>query len=189
MNDITKAKFWNVPNVAGRTTFSYAELLAQIQSDLPPPPVSNPNIGIGCLATANNVSITSGGRRPVPYDAVVFDDAGFLDIGGANPQRITIPLLDPPILRVVIGGSQTWSANAQGQVRTLIFTKGVNTIPNGSVQIPATIVPGDANKNLAMSPPENVVAGDFFETQAFHTGGAGANVNLASAAGWLIVLR
>jgi hypothetical protein len=184
--DITKAQFWNTPNVAGVESFSYAALLAQLQIDIGG---VSPNIGIGCLATAGSTTIPAGGRVPVPYDAVVFDDAGFLDIGGANPERMTIPDLDPPILRVVVGGSQNWSASAQGQVRSLIFTKGVNLLANGTLQIPATIVPGDANRNLAMSPPENVVAGDFFETQAFHTGGAGASVNLGAAAGWIIVVQ
>ena len=185
--DITKAQFWNTPNVAGVESFSYAQLLAQLTADLPGG--NSPNIGIGCLATANNTSIASGGRVPVPYDTAVYDDAGFLDIGGANPERMTIPLLDPPIQRVVVGASQNWSANAQGQVRSIVFVKTVNQLANGTLQIPATIVPGDANRNLAMSPPDNVVAGDWFETQAFHTGGAGASVNLAVAAGWIIVLR
>ena len=184
--DITKAQFWNTPNVAGVESFSYADLLAQLKIDIGG---VSPNIGIGCLATAGSTNIPSGGRFPVPYNAVVFDDAGFLDIGGANPERMTIPDLDPPILRVVVGGSQNWSANAQGQVRSIVFTKGVNLLANGTQQIPATIVPGDANRNLAMSPPENVVAGDFFETQAFHTGGAGASVNLGAAAGWIIVVQ
>lgn len=185
--DITKAQFWNTPNVAGVESFSYAQLLAQLTADLPGG--NSPNIGIGCLATANNTSIASGGRVPVPYDTAVYDDAGFLDIGGANPERITIPLLDPPIKRVVIGGSQAWSANAHGTVRSLIFTKGVNQLNDGTQQIPATVVPGSANITLAMSPPENVVAGDFFETQAFTSGGAGPAVNLARAAGWIIVVQ
>ena len=186
MSKVENGSFWDVPNVAGLPTFTYADLLAQLKIDIGG---VSPNIGIGCLATASSVNIPSGGRFPVPYDTSVFDDAGFLDIGGANPERMTIPLLDPPIERVVIGGSQNWSASAQGTVRSLIFTKGVNLLANGTQQIPATIVPGDANRNLAMSPPENVVAGDFFETQAFHTGGAGASVNLGAAAGWIIVLR
>ena len=185
--DITKAQFWNTPNVAGVESFSYADLLAQLEIDIGG---VSPNIGIGCKATATGVSIASGGRVVVPYDAVVFDDANFLDIGGANPERMTIPLLDPPILRIVIGGFQSWSANAQGTVRTIVFTKGANEIDFGSQQqIPATIVPGDSNKILAMSPPIDVVAGDFFQTQAFHSGGAGPAVNLAQAAGWIIVLR
>jgi len=184
--DITKAQFWDAPNSQGLPSFSYAELLAQLQTDIGG---VSPNIGIGCFARAGNTSIPSGGRFPVPYNASVFDDAGFLDIGGANPQRMTIPLLDPPIQRVIVGGSQTWSANAHGTVRTLIFVKNFNQLANGDQQIPLTVVPGDSNHTLAMSPPENVVAGDWFETQAFTSGGAGPNVNLVAAAGWIIVLQ
>lgn len=186
MNDITKAQFGDFPNRSGQKTFSYAQLLAQLIRDLPG---GAGNIGIGCLATAGNTSIASGGRIPVPFDTSVFDDASFLDIGGANPERMTIPLLDPPIQRVIVGGSQSWSANAHGQVRSLIFVKNLNTVNNGTMQIPATIVPGDANRTLAMSPPENVVAGDWFETQAFTSGGAGPAVNLSAAAGWIIVVQ
>lgn len=187
--DITKAQFPNLANVAGMETFSYAQLLAQLQIDIGG---VSPNIGIGCKATASNVTIASGGRKVVPYDAVVFDDANFLDIGGANPERMTIPLLDPVIKRIVIGGFQSWGATVPtvGTVRSIIFTIGPNEISFGSKQqIPLTIVPGDANITLAMSPPIDVVAGDFFQTQAFTTGGAGGNVNLAQAAGWIIVLR
>jgi len=187
--NITDAQFGDFPNRSGIKTYSYAELLAQLQIDIGGGGASE-QIGKGCKATATTISIVAGGRNTVPFDTAVFDDAGFLDIGGANPERMTIPLLNPTIKRIVVGGYQNWSAGATGTIRSLVFIHNTNEVTFGStMQIPLTVVPGDANRTLAMSPPIDVVAGDWFETQAVISNGAGAPVNLTQAAGWIIVVR
>lgn len=184
--DITKAQFWNTPNVAGLSSFSYAELLAQLVADLPGG--NSPNLGIGCHASGTG-SVAGGGRVPIPFDTALYDDANFLDIGGANPERMTIPVLDPPIERIVVGGFLRWAASTSGNERRLIFTKNFNEITDGSsdlrVQMP---VPGPGNQMLAMSPPQNVIAGDWFEVQGLISGGVAPAVNVDSA-GWIIVIR
>jgi hypothetical protein len=187
--DITTAEFWNVPNNQGLPTLSYAQLLAQIEVDLAAGGLTgNPNLGIGCHATGD-ANIPGGGRFPIPFDTVIFDDANFLDIGGANPERMTIPDLDPPITRVVVGGSQIWNASTNGNQRALVFVQNFGEITGGSQDSRAiTPVPGPSNRILAVSPPLNCVAGDFFETQAIISGGAATAVNV-NVAGWIIVIR
>lgn len=184
--DITKAQFWNTPNVAGLSSFSYAELLAQLAGDLPGG--NSPNLGLGCHASGTG-SVPGGGRVAIPFDTALFDDANFLDLGGANPERMTIPLLDPPIERVIVGGFLRWNASTSGTSRTLIFTKNTGTIVDGdSDEREPMPVPGPANKILATSPPQNVVAGDYFEVQGLISGGAATAVGVDSA-GWIVVIR
>jgi len=187
--DITKAEFWNTPDTAGLPTISYAELLAQITASLSGSGVlANPNLLKGCHATAGSTSITGGGRKIVPLDTEIFDDLGFLDLGGANPERMTIPDVDPPITRIIMGGAQTWGASTNGNERTLVFVHNFNEIDGGSqMSLQPNPVPGPANRYVATSPPLNCVAGDWFEVQAVISGGAAAAVSV-SGASWLYVI-
>lgn len=188
--DITQAQFWDAPNQAGLPTFSYDELVAQIIVTLQAQGVAgNPNIGIGCHATSSSQSIPGGGRIRVPFDGLIYDDANFVDLAGATPERMTIPDLDPPIERVIIGGFQNWGASTNGTERDITFVHNLNEVTGGSQDLRSiNPVPGPSNRILAKSPPIDVVAGDFFEVQAVISGGAAASVSM-SGAGWLIVIR
>ncbi len=122
--DITKAQFADFNNTAGKTTFSYAQLLAQLIKDLPPPPVINPNIGKGVSLqvidemrnltdnSANTLDFrgNTGGEDPVVH----FDDLAFYS--NSLPTQFTIPDVDPPITRIIAWLYGIWSG-----------TRGANT--------------------------------------------------------------
>jgi len=192
MMDITKAQFADFNNTAGKTTFSYAQLLAQLIADLPPPPVSNPNIGLGANATGPTQAIVNASAQQVTYDTNEFDDLGFLDIGGANPERFTIPVTDPQITRVVFGGAVTWETGGGGDVRGIQsrfnFNAAGNLHPTGaSVFSQRGADAAFSNRqtfNCGITP---VVPGDVFTMTAFQDSGGNLDVIIPRA--WIMVLR
>lgn len=192
MTNIIDAQFADFPNRSGQTTFSYAELLAQIQSDLPPPPAGNPNIGLGANATGPSQSIVSASAQQVTYDTSEFDDLGFLDIGGANPERFTIPVTDPQITRVVFGGGVTWATGGGGDVRGIQsrfnFNAAGNLHPTGaSVFSQRGADAAFSNRQTMNCGVTPVVPGDIFTMTAFQDSGGGLNVLIPRA--WIVVLR
>jgi hypothetical protein len=192
MTDIINAQFADFPNRSGQTTFSYAELLAQLIIDLPFTPGANPNIGLGANATGANQDITSASSQPVVYDDSVFDDLGFLDIGGANPERFTIPVTDPQITRVIFGGGVTWETGAGGDVRGIQsrfnFSAAGNLHPTGaSIFSQRGADPAFSNRQTMNCGVTPVVPGDIFTMNAFQDSGGDLEVIIPRA--WIVVLR
>lgn len=115
--DITQAQFWNVPNVQGLPSFSYAELLAQLTQDIPGGAGS---IGIGCEVSNNggfncpdtvalqqlDFNISGFGGN------VSYDDAGFYT--DAESNVFTIPNITPAIQRVRAWFFIRWTGNTTG---------------------------------------------------------------------------
>ncbi len=108
--DITQAQFADFNNTAGRTTFSYAQLLAQLQND-----ITGTGIGtsLGCsIRAAGAQSIPTGTFTEVTFDVVTYDDAGFVP-GGDASNNIVIPAT-PAINRVGISVNCRWSSGGTG---------------------------------------------------------------------------
>lgn len=187
MNDITKAQFWNVPNVAGRSTFSFDELVAALSAA---GLGSNPNQGASVgLRRAGAFSVPVGfAGTIVSYDvAPVFDDLAFFNV--AAPTRITIPVTDPPITRCVVSGLVVWSPTAPADsifYASILRPSRVSLLEsqqtvNGEGGTPATSF---CNTSYII----DTIPGDFFELRAYHLLSS-TNVNVARAEFMLSVLR
>lgn len=190
--DITKAQFADFNNTAGKTTFSYAQLLAQLIADLPFTPGANPNIGLGANATGGDQDIVSTSAQQVEYDRNVFDDLGFLDIGGANPERFTIPVTDPQITRVVFGGAVTWETGGGGDVRGIqsrfnFNAAGFNHPSGASIFSQRGADAAFSNRQTMNCGITEVVPGDIFTMTAFQDSGGDLEVIIPRA--WIMVLR
>lgn len=184
--DITTAQFWDVPNTGGLPTFSYAELLAQLTADLPSG--GSPFVGLGAHVNVDVQSIGGQSDVPLDWDTVVYDDLGFTDIGGSDPDRLVVPLTDPPIEKVIVGGSNSWSANAAGDVRAVSIRQNLSTVFN-VMRVGNTVVPGLAASLVTVTNPIDVVAGDFFTVGVFQNSSPPVNINAVNNFGWIYVVR
>lgn len=178
--DITNAQFWDVPNTGGLPTFGYAELLAQLTADLPSG--NSPNIGKGALVRGSTQSIPNLLAQFITWDKVDYDDLGFTDIGGANPERLVIPDVDPPIVKVVVGGFFAWQPNVSGNVRGIEtrynFNASGNLFPAGTnLFIGVGGDPAFGERLTLISGAQEVSAADQFTIGAFQDSGAGLNIN------------
>ena len=190
--DITKAQFWNTPNVAGRESFSYAQLLAQLTIDLPTG--LSPNVGLAAVSRGSTQSINNLLDTPIVWDTIEYDDLGFLDIGSGSPrdERFIVPDVTPAIERVIFGGAFFWVTNLSGDIRQINmrhnFSEHGSFFPEGSMQMVQN--PSDAAfsaRNSVNSGPVRVSVGDIFTLSAFHDSGAGLNVSTPTA--WIWVIR
>lgn len=190
--DITKAQFWNTPNVAGVESFSYAALLAQLAADLPSG-LGQVGKGIAILQTVNGTNYSTGITTPIDWDLfgasnVLYDDLGFYT--DAASERFTIPDVDPPILRVQTYCTGSWSG-AGGGVNTIrrLFSELNND--NGSNQLMArqeqAPVPVSGVGQFVMSNWTPVIPGDWFNFSVFQNGGSGVSFRVVS--GGLLVVR
>ncbi len=185
--DITKAQFADFNNTAGKTTFSYAQLLAQLKTD----------IGGASQFTGASVGMRRAGAFSVPvgfsgtivsYDvAPVFDDLAFFNV--ALPTRLTIPVTDPPISRVAVSGLVVWSPTLPADsafYASILRPSRVSLLEsqqtvNGQGGTPITSF---CNTGYII----DAIPGDFFELRAYHLLSS-TNVNVARAEFMLTVLR
>ena len=142
--NIQLAQFWNAPNQAGLPTFSYAELLAQLEIDFAASGLAaNPNIGKGVALRVteamenltDNVAFQLNWRgNSSPSDPIIeFDDFGFYD--NASPTVLaTIPDIDPPIQRVTAWCTGFWSGpptDAHTGLRFMAVEKNLSNLDPG----------------------------------------------------------
>lgn len=195
--DITKAQFPNVQNVAGVETFSYADLLAQLAQDLPPPVTQSPFLGMGAIGRATTSPEFPGNSSFafIPWDVIDEDDLGFMDISGTPDFRsaqFVIPDTDPPILSVIVGGGINWENSQLGNLR------GMDTRFNGNG--PGALFPAGqevfsgitadgthGNRQMVQSGQQNVVAGDIFWIDVLQD--SGGNLSANAARGFIRIVR
>lgn len=189
---ITDAQFADFPNRSGQTTFSYAELLAQLTKDLPSG--ASPNIGLGAIArNAGGSSINNLLITPLVWDNIDLDDLGFLDISSGSPrdERFIIPDVDPPIERVVFGGQYAWNNSALGDIRgadTRYNFNGPGGLnPSGAQIFQQNTADPTFNNRATLNMGVRIVAvGDIFTLNVFQdTGGA----LTCRGAGWIRVIK
>ncbi len=194
--DITQSQFWNAPNTAGVESFSYADLLAQITADLPPPPPgASVNVGLGAIARMTpDQTIANLLISPATFDSIDLDDLGFLDVGSGSPrdQRFIIPDVTPTIERVVFGGTWEWKQSLNGDVRggdTRLNGNGPGGLfTAGAINFAATMSdPTFNNRQTINTGPVVVSVGDFFTLNLFQDSGAGLDVNQGRV--WMWVIR
>jgi len=179
--DITKAQFADFNNTAGKTTFSYAELLAQLLADLG----SVGQIGIGAAvnqgaagqsipnAVATPVDFTAGGGATVHYD-----DAGFF----VSPDSFVIPLLDPPIQRVIVAIGVFWFSGAGTFRRLRTEFNGAGPTTNNLMQQNDVVPVAAIQTAMAVEClPIPVVAGDTFTFGVTHNDGGALFINETAA--------
>ena len=119
--DITAAQFWNVPNVQGYPTFSYAELLAQLQIDIPSGgALSYTTIGYtGPQQVTLNVQVVT-----ITFTDLLFDNGlGAFNI--ANPTRLTVPT---GVTGIMLIGYCAWTNVTSGGTVRGFMTKNGKTL-------------------------------------------------------------
>ena len=177
--DISNALFWNAPRRAGVPAFTYAELLAQLQQDISGG--GSPFAGQGALVSRIGSQVISNSiSASIVWDTAEYDDLGFTDIGGATPQRLTIPVTDPVIERVIIGGRVEWSVAGGGIVQLTQLQNFTNfpsaAFPGGVFELDDSAAGTLENRQSISSAPISVVPGDFFEHQVLQNSGGVRNV-------------
>jgi len=189
--DITQADFWDVPNEQGLPTFSYAQLLAQLQQDIGG---VSPNVGLGAIGQSSGQSIANLLITPLVYSAIEYDDLGFLDVSSGSPrdERFIIPDVDPPIERVIFGGQWQWQNNAGGDIRggdtRLNFNGPGGNNPAGAVFFSQNTSDPAFNNRLTMNTgAAKVVAGDIWTLNVFQD--SGGNVNITDSRVWIYVIK
>ncbi len=195
--DITKAQFADFNNSAGKTTFSYAELLAQLTQDIPPPVTQSPWLGMGAIARATTNPEFPGNASFafIPWDVVDEDDLGFMDISGTPDFRsaqFRIPDVDPPILACIVGGGINWENSQLGNLRAMdtrfngngpsAFFPAGQEVFNG---ITADATHG--NRMMIQSGQQNVDVGDNFWIDVLQD--SGVNLSANAARGFIRVVR
>ena len=182
--DITKAQFENVPNVAGRETFSYAELLAQLTADIPS---GGGNVGLGALLSLVNQTVPNNSLHTVTWASFNerYDDFGFFDSVVA-PTRLSIPAT-PPISRVRVYGLAEFAVNTTG-FRFVTMAQNTGQSPPGTFKISFLPVTGSSSTASGKSSPIKVTNGfSFFELQVFQD--SGANLTMLRADFAVIIAR
>lgn len=178
--------FWRgADNETGLPNITGTELAALISAQ-----GAGPNAGasVGCRRAASfSVPVGFSGYI-VDYDAgAVFDDLGFFN--GAAPTRLTIPVTDPPISRVLLTAMAVWSptAPADSAFYAQILRPSRVTLLESQQTVNGqggTAITSFCNTTYI----EEVVPGDYFELRAYHLLSS-TNVNLARATFSLTVLR
>jgi len=72
-----------------------------------------------CVQRAATQTIASASVTPIAFDTVVRDDFGLSDIGGANPEQLTIPAGEGGWYIVI--GNCAWAANTDNYVRKAVL--------------------------------------------------------------------
>ena len=185
--DITKAQFWNTPNVAGRESFSYADLLAQLTIDITSGG-GNPFIGDGAEVRASSGQNVGTVIGALTFNVEVYDDLAFADLGVDN-DRLIIPVTNPQITRVQLACFTRWNNTQGGQtgVRQVNISKNGSSGVGGdgiSVRRENPLSVGSFDNLYAYnSLPQEVVPGDFFQLLALQNSTVGTlsilNCNLA----------
>jgi hypothetical protein len=117
--------------------------------------------------------------------AAEFDDLGFFD--PADNTKLTIPVTDPPISRVLLRALTVWSPVVVGSAfhAAILKAGGASLEADQSTNnLTGTAVTTFCSVTMI----EDVVPGDVFTLRAYHILSAG-NVNLARANMALTVLR
>lgn len=168
--DITKAEFWDVPNTQGLPTFSYAQLLAQLQQDIGGD--TNPFAGQGAKAGRDNFeNVNNNSLTTITFTEEVYDDLNMIDLG-VDAQRITIPTTDPQISRVLVSLYSSWQNNANGdrdQSATLNGVFGYGENISQSRNVPP--VNAGAGALYVYTWPYQVTAGDFITVRVSQSSG------------------
>ena len=178
-------------NRIGRKNIRGDELAALINAQ-----GASANIGKGALVAFNgNFSVPNSLDQFVTWDTLIYDDLGFTDLGGANPERLVIPDVTPAIKRVIVGGGMAnWAASIAGNVRALTPRYNFNApgqplFPAGtkhsSVPVPVAS-PGGLGQNFVTA-PQPVSVGDQFTVGLFQDSGGALNVN--DPLGWIMVVQ
>jgi hypothetical protein len=190
--DITKAQFADFNNTAGKVTFSYAQLLAQITTDLGPTGAGQ--IGMAAVASGANQDIGSLSDQPIVYDTIEYDDLGFLDVSSGSPrdERFIIPDVDPPINKVIFGGAFRWETSQAGDVRMVNmrynFSEHGNLFPEAAMQMVATMQDAAfGNRNSVSSGPVRVAVDDIFTLSGFQDSGGPLEAVIPTA--WIVVIQ
>jgi hypothetical protein len=190
--DITKAQFADFNNTAGKTTFSYAQLLAQIVADLGPTGAGQ--IGMAAVARGANQDIGNLSDQPLVWDTIEYDDLGFLDVSSGSPrnERFIIPDVDPPINKVLFGGAFRWSTSQAGDVRMINMRFNFNEhgqfFPEAAMQMVATMQdPAFGNRNSVSSGPTRVAVDDIFTLSGFQDSGGPLGAIIPTA--WILVVQ
>lgn len=190
--DITTAQFPNIPNVAGQETFSYAELLAQLNKDIVPISGASPFAGQGANvrgAGQNYAQNISAGANL--STETFYDDLGFFD--GGQPTRLTIPVTVPQFTRVMLIGYWQWDTPYDVGSFQLSLAKNFN-FSQTQQGFSITRYPGIGASDAGVptiatlsSQPFVVVPGDFFELIGLQNGQA--NLTLDNAQLSILVLK
>lgn len=186
MTDITDAQFADFPNRSGQTTFSYAQLLAQLAIDIPSG-AGGPFAGLGARVTRSPTETIPEG---FPGTVIIFtsfpnpeyDDLAFYD----GTTGLVIPITSPPIQRVQLIGHTTWSGNAAGQYNQFILKNG-GAIGDGRQSVQR----GTPNTQYlnSVSGPIDVVAGDKLELLALQFSSPPGSRTLSFAQFTLLVTK
>jgi len=190
--DINNANFWDAPNRAGVPTFSFAALVAALQTA---GVGGSPFIGQG--AGVNRPGpvqlIPTGAGADVIFTVEDYDDLGFFDLGA--PTDLVIPVTSPQISVVMVSGYTGWNNTLGGQsgIRQMDLQKngaldGLNSEGHSTTRY----APPDSGSVDGLytftSQPRRVVAGDVFTLRAQQTSGANPlGLNLAQMS--LVVLK
>jgi len=185
--DITKAQFWNIPNLAGRESFSYAALLAQLTADLPS---SNPNFLKGLMLRASEtMTLLDGFAQQLDWNdggsgaIIEFEDFNFYSDSDSTVLA-TIPDVDPPITRVMTYGSLFIGGTAG--VRAMAHEKNLNNQPGAAAQ-DRRVPSSNATFISIWSGIWEVVVGDKMSIEVT-VSGAGGNQSGTNIKGGLLVV-
>ena len=173
--DITKAQFENVPNVAGRETFSYAELLAQLNAES--------NAGKGADITAFGPTIPDGPITPLDFSGsatVNFDDLNFVQLGVDTAQFI----IPANVARVQLWVDFEWNSSAVGIREIRTFKNGASA---GNVRFKQAAQAVGTVHGFMVSQVFDAVEGDRFGFAV--TQDSGGNLDVDSHQQGITVLR
>lgn len=140
----------------------------------------SPHAGKGAgVRRDTTISIVSGFTIVPDFDELFYDDLGFSDIGGANPERLTIPDVDPPITRVQCSHYSDYGSQSQAGFREMRIafngsqsTGDVHTCVN---RVPNHPTPGSSALYTFTGQSVPVVAGDFFNLRINQNSGVNMN--------------
>lgn len=137
-------------------------------------PASNPWKGARVKRTTN-LSLASGIATTLAWQAAELDTTAFWSAGA--PTRLTVPA---GVTKVRITANARFDAASAGARQILIFKNGATFNGRGAIQMA-----GQTNAELnIVSAVVPVVAGDFFECQAFQGSGSALNL-MAHESTWL----
>lgn len=122
------------------------------------------------VRSGSNQSAATSTLTPVAFDLEEFDTDAIHD-NATNNTRLTVP---SGVTKVRLKGNMAMAGSAGGNERTIRITKNGSTF-NGSPQ--ETNPPSTANGNIGVTTTVlDVVAGDFFELEAFQDSGGALNI-------------
>jgi len=178
MQTLADLEFWTTAdNNTGLKNITGTELAALMAAS---GSFVNPHAGKGAgVRRDTTISIVSGFTIVPDFDELFYDDLNFSDIGGANPERLTIPDVDPPITRVQLTHYSNYGSQSQAGFREMRIAFNGSQSGNDEYatvnRVPNHPTPGSDFNYTYTGPPVNVVAGDFFNLRINQNSGVNMN--------------